>query len=72
MLELTSAPQNTHTGTLQTDDGALIQIRNKGLRHGPPEVMARLKAIKPDVMIDIFKHTMGNANTAAGDCNCIG
>jgi hypothetical protein len=29
---------------LETDDGAIIQIRNKGLRHGPPEVMARLVA----------------------------
>ncbi|MCB5426592.1 DUF3237 domain-containing protein [Altererythrobacter sp. CC-YST694] len=29
---------------IETDDGALIQIRNKGLRHGPPEVMARLAA----------------------------
>jgi Protein of unknown function (DUF3237) len=29
---------------LETDDGVIIQIRNKGLRHGPPEVMARLVA----------------------------
>ncbi|WP_068074685.1 DUF3237 domain-containing protein [Novosphingobium lentum] len=29
---------------LETDDGVTIQIRNKGLRHGPPEVMARLAA----------------------------
>lgn len=29
---------------IETDDGALIQIRNKGLRHGPAEVMARLAA----------------------------
>jgi len=29
---------------IETDDGAIIQIRNKGLRHGPPEVMARLVA----------------------------
>ena len=27
---------------LETDDGVIIQIRNKGLRYGPPEVMARL------------------------------
>jgi hypothetical protein len=32
------------TYAIQTDDGTLIQIRNKGLRHGPPEVMARLVA----------------------------
>ncbi len=29
---------------IETDDGALIQIRNRGLRHGRPEVMARLAA----------------------------
>jgi Protein of unknown function (DUF3237)/Retinal pigment epithelial membrane protein len=29
---------------LETDDGVIIQIRNKGLRHGSPEVMARLVA----------------------------
>jgi hypothetical protein len=28
---------------IETDDGALIQIRNKGLRHGRPEVMDRLR-----------------------------
>ena len=27
---------------LETDDGVVIQIRNRGLRHGPPEVMQRL------------------------------
>jgi Protein of unknown function (DUF3237) len=30
------------TYALQTDDGVIIQIRNRGLRHGPPEVMAAL------------------------------
>jgi len=29
---------------VETDDGALIEIINKGVRHGPPEVMARLAA----------------------------
>ena len=28
--------------TLETEDGALIYIYNRGLRHGPPEVIARL------------------------------
>lgn len=27
---------------IETDDGVIIQIRNKGLRHGPPDVMQRL------------------------------
>jgi hypothetical protein len=30
------------TYALKTEDGAIIQIRNRGLRHGPPEVMAAL------------------------------
>ena len=28
--------------TLETSDGALIYVRNHGLRHGPPEVLKRL------------------------------
>ena len=30
--------------TLETDDGALIYMTYRGLRHGPPEVIARLNA----------------------------
>jgi hypothetical protein len=30
--------------TLQTDAGALIQVRSQGVRHGPPEILARLAA----------------------------
>jgi hypothetical protein len=33
--------------TLRTDDGALIQVRNLALRHGPPQVMAALAAGEP-------------------------
>ncbi len=33
--------------TLQTDDGALIYVRNYALRHGPAEVMAALAAGRP-------------------------
>jgi hypothetical protein len=33
--------------TLQTDDGALISVRNHALRHGPAEVMAALAAGQP-------------------------
>ena len=28
--------------TLETDDGALIYVRNRGYRHGPPEVLKRI------------------------------
>jgi hypothetical protein len=30
--------------TLETDDGALIYVRNKGYRHGPEDVVRRLAA----------------------------
>ncbi|HEV3330959.1 MAG TPA: DUF3237 domain-containing protein [Bryobacteraceae bacterium] len=30
--------------TLQTDQGALIYVVNRGLRHGPPEVLRRMAA----------------------------
>ena len=33
--------------TLRTDDGALIYVRNFGLRHGPAEVMAALASGQP-------------------------
>ncbi|WP_121631687.1 DUF3237 domain-containing protein [Tropicibacter alexandrii] len=32
---------------LETHDGAVIEIQNYGLRHGPPEVMARVAAGEP-------------------------
>jgi hypothetical protein len=33
--------------TLETDGGALVQVHSQGLRHGPPEVLARLAAGEP-------------------------
>jgi hypothetical protein len=30
--------------TLEAEGGALVQVRSQGLRHGPPEVLARLAA----------------------------
>ena len=33
--------------TLETDDGALIYVHIVGLRHGPPEVLAKLAAGEP-------------------------
>jgi hypothetical protein len=33
--------------TLETGDGALIYVRNHGLRHGPAEVLRRLAAGEP-------------------------
>ena len=33
--------------TLETDDGALVYVHNVGLRHGSPEVLAKLAAGEP-------------------------
>jgi hypothetical protein len=33
--------------TIQADDGALIYVINRGVRHGPPEVLARLNRGEP-------------------------
>lgn len=33
--------------TIETDDGALIYAVNRGVRHGPPEVLARLNRGEP-------------------------
>ncbi|MEQ1728945.1 MAG: DUF3237 domain-containing protein [Vicinamibacterales bacterium] len=33
--------------TLETDDGALIYFEDRGYRHGPPDVVARLSAGEP-------------------------
>ena len=33
--------------TLETDSGALICVSNQGLRNGPPEVLAKLRAGEP-------------------------
>lgn len=33
--------------TLETDDGALIYVRNVGLRHGPADVLAKLAVGEP-------------------------
>ena len=33
--------------TLETSDGALVYVRNRGYRHGPPEVLERLARGEP-------------------------
>jgi hypothetical protein len=33
--------------TLEAEGGALVQVRSQGLRHGPPDVLARLAAGEP-------------------------
>ncbi|MGH7041567.1 MAG: DUF3237 domain-containing protein [Acetobacteraceae bacterium] len=50
---------------LQTDDGAMIGFAYRGLRHGPPNVMARLargEAVDPALY---YFRTIGSFETAA-------
>ena len=51
---------------LKTDDGVVIQIRNKGLRHGPPEVMARLAAGEDVDPADYYFRTVPEFTAPAG------
>ena len=47
--------------TLRCDDGALIYVRNHGLRHGPPEIMAALAAgrsVNPRPTISAARHSL--------------
>jgi hypothetical protein len=32
---------------IRTDDGALIEVKSEGMRHGPPQVMAQLARGEP-------------------------
>jgi hypothetical protein len=52
---------------LQTNDGALIAMRYTGLRHGPPEVMARLAAGEPVDPADYYFRTTATFETASPD-----
>jgi hypothetical protein len=51
---------------LQTDDGVVIQIRNRGLRHGPPEVMQRLAAGEPVDPAEYYFRTVPEFIAPAG------
>lgn len=51
---------------LKTDDGAIIQIRNKGIRHGPPEVMQRLAAGEEVDPADYYFRTVPEFIAPAG------
>ena len=44
--------------TVRADDGALIYVRNTGVRHGPPEVLARIaKGEEVDPALYYFRTT---------------
>ncbi|HEX7928268.1 MAG TPA: DUF3237 domain-containing protein, partial [bacterium] len=51
--------------TLQADDGALIQVRSSGLRHGAPEVLARVVRGDPVDPGEYYFRTLMRFETAA-------
>jgi hypothetical protein len=50
---------------IRTDDGALVEVQSDGLRHGPPEVMARLARGEPVAGSEYFFRTLMRFTTGA-------
>ena len=53
--------------TLESSTGALIQVRSQGLRHGPPEVLARVAAGEPVDPSRYYFRTVLRFETGATD-----
>jgi Protein of unknown function (DUF3237) len=43
---------------IRTEDGALVEVQSEGMRHGPPEVMARLARGDPVARDEYFFRTL--------------
>jgi hypothetical protein len=54
--------------TLETDAGELIYVANRGLRHGPPAVMASLAKGEPVDPAQYYFRTVPTFETAAAGC----
>ncbi|MDO9091905.1 MAG: DUF3237 domain-containing protein [Rubrivivax sp.] len=52
---------------IRTPDGALVEVQSDGLRHGPPEVMARLARGEPVPPQDYFFRTWVRLTTGHPD-----
>jgi hypothetical protein len=50
---------------IRSDDGALIEVQSDGLRHGPPEVMARLARGEAVARDEYFFRTVVRFTTGA-------
>jgi Protein of unknown function (DUF3237) len=51
---------------IEADDGALIYVENRGLRHGPPELLARLREGEPVDPAQIYFRTSPRFETQSG------
>jgi hypothetical protein len=54
--------------TIETDDGALIYAVNRGVRHGPPEVLARLNRGEPVDPASYYFRSVATFETSAAGC----
>jgi len=54
--------------TIETDDGALIYVVNRGVRHGPPEVLARLNRGEPVDPSAYYFRSVATCETSAAQC----
>lgn len=54
--------------TLETEEGALISVSNRGMRHGPPEVMRKLNAGEPVDPRSYYFRTVASFETSAPAC----
>jgi Protein of unknown function (DUF3237) len=50
---------------IRADDGGLIEVNSTGLRHGPPEVMARLARGEPVAANEYYFRTLVRFTTGA-------
>ena len=50
---------------IRTDDGALVEVQSDGMRHGPPEVMARLARGEAVAPHEYFFRTVVRFTTGA-------
>lgn len=54
--------------TLETEQGALIYVSNRGMRHGPPEVLQKLNAGMPVDPGSYYFRTVAQFETSAPEC----
>jgi hypothetical protein len=54
---------------IETDRGARVYVENTGIRHGPPEAMARLRRGEPVDPAIIYFRTVPRFETAAAELN---
>lgn len=54
--------------TLETDRGSLIYVSNRGLRHGPPEVLEKLNAGQTVDARSYYFRTVAQFETGAPEC----